>query len=50
MMDPLNYASVDLSMDVFDGALIAARGIKKPMKKYVVKIGKHFFRYIFVTM
>ncbi len=31
MMDPLNYASVDLSIDGFDGAL-AKHGLNKPIK------------------
>ncbi len=31
MMDPLNYASVNLSIKVFDGAL-ATRGLNKPIK------------------
>ncbi len=35
VMDPLNYASVNLSIDVFDGAL-ATQGLNKPMKNYVL--------------
>jgi hypothetical protein len=31
-MDPLNYASVDLSIDVFDGGL-ATLVLNKPIKK-----------------
>ena len=31
MMDPLNYASVDLSIEVFDYAL-ATHGLNKPIK------------------
>ncbi len=32
MMDPLNFVSVDLSLDVYDGAL-ATQGLNKPIKK-----------------
>ncbi len=32
MVDPLSYASVDLSTEVFDGAL-AMQGLNKPIKK-----------------
>jgi hypothetical protein len=35
VMDPLNYASVNLSTDVFDGAL-ATLGLNRPMKNYVL--------------
>ncbi len=35
-MDPLNYASVDLSKKVFDGAL-ATQGLNKPIKNYMLR-------------
>ena len=31
MMDPLNYASLDQSIEAFEGAL-ATQGLKKPIK------------------
>ncbi len=37
MMDPLNYVSVDLSLDVFDGAL-ATQGLNKAIKKYTAEL------------
>ena len=35
MMDPLNYASVDLSIDVFDGSL-ATLVLNKPLNNYML--------------
>jgi hypothetical protein len=34
-MDPLNYASVDLSIDVFDGGL-ATLVLNKPLNNYML--------------
>jgi hypothetical protein len=34
-MDPLNYASVDLSIEVFDGGL-ATHVLNKPLKNYML--------------
>ena len=46
MVDPLNYASVNLSIEGFDGAL-ATQGLNRPIKNYMWwKIAKHFFRHI----
>jgi hypothetical protein len=41
-MDPLNYASVNLSIDVFDGGL-ATLVLNKPKKKYVAEFQLLFF-------
>ncbi len=35
MIDPLNYASIDPSVEVFDGAL-ATLGLIKPIKNYML--------------
>ncbi len=35
MMDPLNYALVDKSIEVFDGAL-ATQGLNKPLENDVL--------------
>ncbi len=36
MIDPLNYASVDPSVEDFDGALATLLGLIKPIKKYML--------------
>ena len=42
MLNSLNYASVDQSIEVFDGA-VATQGLNKPKKLYVVKNSSAFF-------
>ena len=41
-MDPLNYASVDLSIEVFDGGL-AKQGINKPIENICCQISAALF-------
>jgi hypothetical protein len=40
-MDPVNYASVDLSIEVFDGAL-ATQGLNKPIKIDILQNFSYF--------
>ncbi len=41
MMDPLNYASLDQSIEAFEGAL-ASQGLKKPIK-FDMQLNNSFF-------